>query len=800
MYKIIRKINFPLWIGVLLLTLLLFMSLFPQKFTQQDPTFRNPIRFEKVIENGEAVHKIVAPPWGPTKENIMGTDEFGRDIYARLVHGTKITLRTAILVVIFRLLIALPLGIIAGIGSKTISSLIKFWNTVFTAIPALFAAFIIFNIQYLSGLQVESSIKAFAVVLTILGWGKLAKQVEETSHKIMMEEFIEGEVAVGKNKFQIALQNMIPHLIPSLISIAFIEVGMVIFFLAQLSILDVYVGPRSFIQRIDDSYLAVAINPEWASMLSRTVLQNRLGNYWVSLYPALAFTVGILAFNLTGEGLRVEFEKRTSRVTSMIRRFGFIFSPKIYFQQILRFKEYYRPVIMKTLCILIVVTYLAIPAPKSLYEFDVTMAMEHIEELMSPEYEGRLAGFEGGYLAGEYIVSKLMEYGLEPYEDENYYQVFDLYRATPPGRNIQYGVVEDGFINLISEDGETITYYLNKDFIIAAFNGREMMDGDLKNNYLSFTGFSSTDEKSQQIMKEKDIDDYIRVEVSDGTNLYPNLIYPQINNRLQFIILDEDRIPVIPTFLSTQYTILPWGELAERLQEDHYEVEVNMKMPKMPDKGRNIFAVLPGEDWDKPNDSNNKKELIIIGSSYDGLGMIENRTSAASASKPAINLEIARILSSIDEPFNKTIIFAFWDGNTTWNPGTYFYNMFGRLYTQQYYKIYYFDVGQATKDNAISIEIQSPVTAQGAQVETYELIKGIENRLKKTGVDFVFRGSNSSTFHEIGLNMSLKISVDTPNYGLINSVEDTIENLNENQMKNIGQFYIDLITMDDNFK
>ena len=91
-----------------------------------------------------------------------------------------------------------------------ISMFINLINTYFTAIPMLIFSYIILNIGYFRRLQMDRAIWAFAIVLTLVGWAKLAGIIEDNTRRIMGEDFIEGEIAIGKTKFQIAYQNVFP--------------------------------------------------------------------------------------------------------------------------------------------------------------------------------------------------------------------------------------------------------------------------------------------------------------------------------------------------------------------------------------------------------------------------------------------------------------------------------------------------------------------------------------------------------------------------------------------------------------
>lgn len=806
-----RKINYPLIMGLILIFVLLLISFFPKQFTNIDPNYKHTFRVYDVIENGETLQKYEMPPLSPNEKNIFGTDELGRDIYARLIYGTRITLKSALYVVVSRFLLALILGIFAGVGSRIASSIIKIFNTVFTAIPSLLAAFIVLNIGFIARLQVEQSIVAFAVVLTVVGWGKLAAQIEEKSKMIMTEDFIEGEIAVGKNKFQIAMQNLLPHLIPSLISLFFLEIGLVLFLLAQLSVLSVFIGPRRmFVREEGIPGWMVSVEPEWASILSRGVINLKMGNYWIALYPAITFAVGIMAFNLTGEGLRVEFEKRTSRVVSFIKKLGFVFSPKVYYHQIKRFKEYYRPVIVKSLCICIITGYIFMPPPKSLYVFNVDLAMEHIEELSQPKYQGRISGFDGGYQAGEYIISKLKEYGLQTYDGESFVQEFPSFMEEK--MNAKYAVtrnrvvVQEGEITLTDDQGQKAIYRLGKDFIITGVDESYIRSESVERDEIVIRGrnytveeyYSPEIEKHGEVMLTEKVQDYRQL----TNKVYKVAPVAGPNVKVSFFLIDKIPEAVIPCITQNCNFVIPFGELKERLEKEHLNIELKFSFPqKPPHEARNIFAVLPGKNWNQPNDSNNKKEIIMIGSSYDGIGSDGRfyNTGAIGVSGTAVNLEIARILTSINSQFNKTIVFAFWDGENMVNSGSRYYNVKDRIFNTRHYKMIYFDIGLIGDDSVeeVAVNIESSAVQQ---IETYDIEESIKERIKKKNIEYRFGYGRSKAYQNIANSAELNIFFGAVDYNKINTPSDQPEAVSRKNLYNIGQLIIDIITLDENFQ
>lgn len=321
-----KNINYPLLLGGLIVLLLAIVSFYPESFTSKDPLFEEPPKYIEYEGDGELVEEFAHNPMRPNNDNIWGTDDAGRDLYSRLIYGTRNTMKLILLISLFRMLVALPLGLAAGIGIKFISKIIEIFNTFFTAIPILIFSYIILNMTYFNHLEMDKAIVAFTIVLTLVGWSKLAGQIEDNVKRVMSEDFIEGELAIGKTKLQIAYQNIIPHIIPSSVSLFFKEMGMALFLIAQLAVLYVFVGVVREIQALAfRANYDMVLEPEWGGSLSR-IVQN-IGRfertYWLSLYPVLAFTIGVLGLNLFGEGLRIEFSKRNSRIISFIKTISY---------------------------------------------------------------------------------------------------------------------------------------------------------------------------------------------------------------------------------------------------------------------------------------------------------------------------------------------------------------------------------------------------------------------------------------------------------------------------------------------
>ncbi len=129
-------------------------------------------------------------------------------------------------------------------------------------------------------------------------------------------------IAIGKNRRKIALENVVPHLAPELIVLFFMEIARALSMIMQLGIFSIYVGNLHVIKSTDLGniiYYDMSFEPEWASLLSSS---RNLVNAapWAIMFPALAFFISVLAFNMFGEGLRKALQSKNSKVIPSFRK------------------------------------------------------------------------------------------------------------------------------------------------------------------------------------------------------------------------------------------------------------------------------------------------------------------------------------------------------------------------------------------------------------------------------------------------------------------------------------------------
>ena len=313
-----KRSNIQLIIGSILLGILLFVIAFPGLLTDNNPYSLD--RFKTMYVDGELT--MESAPYEPSDEYPLGSDDLGRDIYSMIIYGTRLTLLLGLLVTLGRFAVALPISINAGLGNQVSRSVIKQFTTVFSAIPTLLIAIIILQLKFFSGLDKANSILAFTLVLSFVGWPKLSSVIAERVEAVNAQSFIRSEIAIGKKQGKIALENIVPHLAPELIVLFFMEIARVLSMIMQLGVFSIFVGNLHIIKDTDMGrvvYYDMSFEPEWASLLSTSrTLVNAAP--WAIIFPALAFFISVLAFNMFGEGLRKSMQQKDSNVIPLFRK------------------------------------------------------------------------------------------------------------------------------------------------------------------------------------------------------------------------------------------------------------------------------------------------------------------------------------------------------------------------------------------------------------------------------------------------------------------------------------------------
>lgn len=804
-----KQINYPFALGLAILVLLMSMYAFPSLFTDIDPLYESSPKYIEVRENGQWVDKFGYNPMPPNRENLMGTDDAGRDVYARLIYGTKNTVKLVFFVALIRMALAFPLGMAAGMGFRLSSAFIQFFNTFFTAVPILIFSYIILNIAYFRHLQMDLAIIGFAVVLGVLGFAKLAGMIEDATRKVMAEDFIEGEVAIGKTKWQVAIQNVLPHIIPDAVSLFFKEMGMAMFLLAQLAVFNVFVGvAREIKQLAFKANYEMILEPEWGGTLSRIAVNMRAFDrvYWMTVFPIILFSVAITGFNLVGEGLRIEFQKRNSHVISYIRKFFYAVSPRLFFIQLKNFKANHRAILLKIGIVMAAILYFVIPWHPSVQKFDVASANGHLKVLTAPEFMGRVTGTSGGHAAGDYIIEQLMAYG---------YSVSEMpieYTTEVGGRQIPKDIspvhVSSGYVTLTDASGEQRRFELYKDFAIATVD-RKVFSG-ASNERLIYQGVVADASSGVGVKPDTALIPltseipYLREYSARAKNIYKLADGSSVEYSAEFLMLPYDYESAKGAQVFNSTVLVPFDALKSALKEGAVAVEINLAYPEVPaHNGRNIMAFLPG----KGSTSDDPGEVVVIGASYDGLYAGDGaKPYVMSATPVAMALEVARSIASLSEPLNKSVEFIFWDNqaeagkNTPLSGiGTYHLVEMRDIAMSMAHGFYYVDLTYPGYEGQDRLNLTT-LPAQRANGKNYLIGLEMEKRLKNMDVPYRryhYDYAMTEPLSYLRLNAMTSIGIgnlyDTP----LNGDYDTFEAIDQKRFKAMGQLLVDMLTMNE---
>ncbi len=223
----------------------------------------------------------------PSAAHIFGTDEFGRDVLSRVLHGARVSLLTGLVPVLVAAVIGSTLGLVAGFYRGTLDSVLMRLMDVLLAFPSLLLALAVVGAL---GPGLENAVIAIAIV----GVPSYARIVRSVVIATREEEFVTAAQALGARDPRVLLKHVLPSALGALSVQATLGIGFAILSMAGLSFLGLGVQPPT---------------ADWGEMLARG-RRYLPGSPWLLLYPGAAISLTVLAFNLLGDGLRDALDPR----------------------------------------------------------------------------------------------------------------------------------------------------------------------------------------------------------------------------------------------------------------------------------------------------------------------------------------------------------------------------------------------------------------------------------------------------------------------------------------------------------
>jgi peptide/nickel transport system permease protein len=257
-------------VGLILLLLVVLMALLAPAIAGYNPVQQNlalRLRPPGAAANGHVF--------------VLGTDTLGRDIWARIVYGSRVSLSVAAIAVSVSLLVGTMVGVVAGFYRGAVGAVLMRLVDVVLSVPFLLLAVATVAV-------VGPSFTNLIFALGLTRWPRYARVGYAQTLATRELEFVQAARVLGASGPHLLIRHLLPNVLPALAVVATLEVGLVIIFEASLSFLGLGVQPPQ---------------PSWGGMLSDG--RNYLADaWWLATFPGLAISLTVLGADLTGDWVR----------------------------------------------------------------------------------------------------------------------------------------------------------------------------------------------------------------------------------------------------------------------------------------------------------------------------------------------------------------------------------------------------------------------------------------------------------------------------------------------------------------
>jgi len=242
-----------------------------------------------VLAPHDPLEQSFVPFAPPSADHPFGTDELGRDVLSRVIHGARISLPLGLLLVILASSIGGVLGALAGYFRRWVDGVVMRAADLVFAFPAIILAMVV---TAALGRGLTNAVLA----LVIVAWPSYARVVRSLVLSVGDSEYVWATRLLGTSARRALLRDVVPNVVGPVLVLATLDVGNAILLLSGLSFLGLGAQPPT---------------AEWGSMVATGT--QFFQSWWMGTFPGLAIFTAVLAFNFVGDSLRDVFDPRTAR-------------------------------------------------------------------------------------------------------------------------------------------------------------------------------------------------------------------------------------------------------------------------------------------------------------------------------------------------------------------------------------------------------------------------------------------------------------------------------------------------------
>jgi peptide/nickel transport system permease protein len=223
----------------------------------------------------------------PGPEHRLGTDQLGRDVFSRIVYGSRISLRIAIMTAAIALAIGAPTGIVSGYFRGRVDDILMRITDMFMAFPRLILAMAI-------AAALKPTLENVVIAISLAAWPAYARLARSVALAVREENYIEAARGLGASQSRILVRHVLPGVTSPVVIQVSLDMGNILLTAAGLGFIGFGAQPPT---------------PEWGIMISEG--RNYItSHWWLSTFPGVAISLVVLGFNLLGDGIRDALDPR----------------------------------------------------------------------------------------------------------------------------------------------------------------------------------------------------------------------------------------------------------------------------------------------------------------------------------------------------------------------------------------------------------------------------------------------------------------------------------------------------------